>query len=642
MSDASSLVGQALDGKYRIEKVLGAGGMGSVFLATHLGTDRIVAVKVILDKFADHEEFMARFQREARAAGRLRHPNIVDITDFGHTHLQGQPLVYLVMEYLEGSSLSAVLEEEGRLSLEWVVDLTNQLCAALQVAHDRGILHRDLKPDNLWLVPNGQGGFLLKILDFGLAKLYDPVARRQELERVPEANILETQALHTRPMSPAKHQRANAASTGGEVGLTEVGTILGTPAYMSPEQCRGARHLDPRSDLYSVGVILYQMLSGETPFKGDSLTLLDKHIQATPPDLGTVRPDLPKPVVEVVKACLNKDPEARPEGAAHLGAQLRAGAMGFPQLASRAMETFLKNTQVCLFFSLRFNGLFLLVLGLWCVLGHRLAPRLNAIQPDGLSDAEAKAWFFRTQEPVFWWLLAGILAMSLLFRSIYQMMNQFFLLSLLNRVLPQKALRIQDFFHNPGLNALSKGIGTTILKMIRLYLGGLMVGLPLALVLLHFGQELLATVFVFLGVASVLVTLLWDVNRLRKTPLGVNGMRFLFLEILEPDELAKLGEARKRGTRISTGEVFEILLMLPYLALVFLSLRQIMGPKSLLLLGAWGRSATLLLLVLPFFCLLVAEGNLLTWDAAGVNTKAILSRLRTRFFPGKSWFEREA
>ena len=201
MVELSSLVGQILVGKYRLEEKLGQGGMGAVFRATHLGTDRVVALKLIAPALADQEEFLARFQQEARATGRLRHPNIVDLTDFGFAELEGRKVAYLVMEFLEGSSLTQVLEAEGCLSLAWASDLIGQLCSALQAAHDKGILHRDLKPDNLWLVPNGLGGFLLKILDFGLAKLYDPMERRKELGAAVDQDILETQAFKNMPMA---------------------------------------------------------------------------------------------------------------------------------------------------------------------------------------------------------------------------------------------------------------------------------------------------------------------------------------------------------------------------------------------------------------------------------------------------------
>src|SRR5216117_3105302 len=171
MTSLDRYVGQILDGKYRLERLLGQGGMGAVYLATHLGTDRYVALKLIAPQFMRNREFVERFKREARAAGRLRHPNVVDVTDFGFARSGNESVAYLVMEYLDGCTLSDVLFEENRLPLYWVVDILEQVCSAVHEAHQQGILHRDLKPDNIWLEPNGLGGYRVKVLDFGIAKL---------------------------------------------------------------------------------------------------------------------------------------------------------------------------------------------------------------------------------------------------------------------------------------------------------------------------------------------------------------------------------------------------------------------------------------------------------------------------------------
>src|SRR5215213_4360646 len=164
-------IGEVLDGKYRIEKLLGKGGMGAVYLAVHLGTERPVALKVIAPEFMRNEQFIERFKREARAAGRLRHPNVVDVTDFGFATRGAERVAYLVMEYLDGCTLADVLAEEKRLPLDWVVDILEQVCSAVDEAHQQGIVHRDLKPDNIWLEPNRRGGYTIKVLDFGVAKL---------------------------------------------------------------------------------------------------------------------------------------------------------------------------------------------------------------------------------------------------------------------------------------------------------------------------------------------------------------------------------------------------------------------------------------------------------------------------------------
>lgn len=154
MTSLEQYVGQTLDGKYHLERLLGQGGMGAVYLATHLGTERYVALKLIAPQFMRNEEFVERFKREARAAGRLRHPNVVDVTDFGFAHAGSESVAYLVMEYLDGCTLSDVMAEEERLPLYWVTDILEQVCSAVHEAHQQGIVHRDLKPDNIWLEPN--------------------------------------------------------------------------------------------------------------------------------------------------------------------------------------------------------------------------------------------------------------------------------------------------------------------------------------------------------------------------------------------------------------------------------------------------------------------------------------------------------
>src|SRR5882762_9625224 len=164
-------VGQVLDSKYHLERLLGQGGMGAVYLATHLGTERFVALKLIAPEFMRNDEFVERFKREARAAGRLRHPNVVDVTDFGFAQTGNDRVAYLVMEYLDGCTLGDVLVEERRLPLEWVVDILEQVGSAVHEAHQQGIVHRDLKPDNIWLEPTRLGGYRVKVLDFGIAKL---------------------------------------------------------------------------------------------------------------------------------------------------------------------------------------------------------------------------------------------------------------------------------------------------------------------------------------------------------------------------------------------------------------------------------------------------------------------------------------
>src|SRR5438067_13317577 len=178
MTPLERYVGQVLDEKYRLERLLGQGGMGAVYLATHLGTGRYVALKLIAPQFMRNSEFVERFKREARAAGRLRHPNVVDVTDFGFARAGNESVAYLVMEYLDGCTLSDVLAEETRLPLYWVVDILEQVCAAVEEADQQGILHRDLKPDNIALEPNGLGGYRAKDLDVGMARVAETATAR--------------------------------------------------------------------------------------------------------------------------------------------------------------------------------------------------------------------------------------------------------------------------------------------------------------------------------------------------------------------------------------------------------------------------------------------------------------------------------
>ena len=189
MPGVEEYVGEVLDDKYRLEHLLGKGGMGAVYLATHLGTERYVALKLISHQFMRNNEFVERFKREARAAGRLRHPNVVDVTDFGFARVKAGQVAYLVMEYLDGCTLGDVLAEEKRLPLEWVADILDQVCSAVHEAHQQGIIHRDLKPDNIWLEPNRLGGYRVKVLDFGIAKLGEASASSRDDD--PAATIID-------------------------------------------------------------------------------------------------------------------------------------------------------------------------------------------------------------------------------------------------------------------------------------------------------------------------------------------------------------------------------------------------------------------------------------------------------------------
>ena len=364
-------VGEVLDEKYRLEKLLGQGGMGAVFLATHLGTERYVALKLIAPQFMRNDEFVERFKREARAAGRLRHPNVVDVTDFGFAHVNEGRVAYLVMEYLDGCTLGDVLAEEKRLPLEWVADILEQVCSAVHEAHQQGIIHRDLKPDNIWLEPNRLGGYRVKVLDFGIAKLGptgEPVpddnAAATIIDNVSamsatadlEVNTLLQSPQLTKPHPP--HDRfadEDGTLLFGETGgvatrhvgtttargsaLTRVGAIMGTPLYMSPEQCGGG-HVDMRSDIYSLGVIAYQMLAGEPPFAGNTATVMKAHREQSPQHLRERSTKTPKRVAGVVMSALAKDPAERPPTAFAFASALRGQAEGVGALYRRAFSLY--------------------------------------------------------------------------------------------------------------------------------------------------------------------------------------------------------------------------------------------------------------------------------------------------------------
>ena len=423
MTGLEKYVGEILDEKYRLEQLLGSGGMGAVYLATHLGTERYVALKLIAPQFMRNEEFVERFKREARAAGRLRHPNVVDVTDFGFATVTNGRVAYLVMEYLDGCTLGDVLAEEQRLPLDWVVDILEQVCSAVHEAHQQGIIHRDLKPDNIWLEPTRLGGYRVKVLDFGIAKLgeasvpmlsddsaatiidgFTAVANEDALapagdsekatliQPLPDDGRTQHAAgssgaavktavydsseeagtrifaaktgVHDAPnltgrfasehdefhdsdgtllLDNGTHSSGtrSAHATTAEAGsaLTRVGAIMGTPLYMSPEQCSGAQ-IDMRSDIYSLGVIAYQMLTGEPPFSGNTSTVMRAHREEPPTHLRERTTKIPKRVAAVVMSSLSKTPSERPATAFALASSLRGQAEGVGALYRRAFSLY--------------------------------------------------------------------------------------------------------------------------------------------------------------------------------------------------------------------------------------------------------------------------------------------------------------
>lgn len=267
-------VGQIIADKYRLERLLGRGGMGEVYEARHVVVGRRFALKLLHPHLAQGGSAVARFLREARAAGSLENPHIAAVVDFATT---SDGLPFLVMEYLEGRSLGRLLSSEGPLLVPRAVSLLLQVCRGLEAAHRAGIVHRDLKPDNLFVVKQPDGSELLKILDFGIAKLVgEPSAQ-----------------------------------------LTHSGAVLGTAFYMAPEQARGEKQVDFRVDIYALGVIAFELLSTHKPHPGDSYNAILAHILTQPPEsLHSFRPGLPEGLVELVEAALAFEPAARPSSAA--------------------------------------------------------------------------------------------------------------------------------------------------------------------------------------------------------------------------------------------------------------------------------------------------------------------------------------
>ena len=266
-----ALLGQVLAGKYRIEERLSAGGMGTVYRGTHVLMDKTVAVKVLNPSLAADEKIVARFSREARAASKISHPHALSVTDFGEAE---NGVVFLVMEYLDGQTLKQVIRQEGPMPLPRAVEILRQVGGALDAAHGEGVVHRDLKSDNIMLL-SSSGTDYAKVLDFGIAKIKEPEGAY-------------------------------------DPGLTAPDLVIGTPQYMSPEQCSQSPDIDARSDIYSLGIILYEMLVGHVPFTGGSPTsIMLQHLQHQAPSVLAERGDLPEAIGRVVARALEKRPEDR-------------------------------------------------------------------------------------------------------------------------------------------------------------------------------------------------------------------------------------------------------------------------------------------------------------------------------------------
>src|SRR5262245_32472561 len=319
-SGTDRMIGRLLDGKYEIEALCGRGGMGAVYRATHLGTGRRVAVKVIAPELAGNSEFIDRFRREAKTIGLLRHSNIVNVTDFGITGEGRETVAYLVMEHLEGNTLAERLKNRRPMPISEVIAILSQVCAAIDEAHRLGILHRDLKPENIWLEPAANGTHV-KVLDFGIARMQELLAF-DALESPPEL----IEPVIPKPLFSITEEETLRLNYTAQQ-LSRFGSLMGTPKYMSPEQCRGER-LDKASDVYSLGVIAYQMLAGDPPFIGTMPEILIQHREAEPISLREKRWAIPAAIDAVVRHALAKDKNARPATAGAFAYQLKLHSEG--------------------------------------------------------------------------------------------------------------------------------------------------------------------------------------------------------------------------------------------------------------------------------------------------------------------------
>jgi serine/threonine protein kinase len=339
-----SLPGSVLDHKYKIEQQLGRGAMGAVYQATHVGTMRTVALKVIVPKLAAAAEFSQRFKREAEAAGRLRHPNVVNVTDFGVTRVEDGDLAYMVMEYLDGQTLSAHLKSEPRPSFNFILDVVDQTALALDAAHRAGIVHRDLKPSNIWLEPNRRGAYNVKVLDFGIAKVSNRAAAQPHPASYEEETIVMMPAAASSEEEP---ESPTLLSTPSYLRTT-VGTLLGTPAYMAPEQCQGAE-VDFRADIYSLATIVYEMLCSRLPFQAEDFKqLVRMQLHDTPQTPHQRDPTVPVDLSDAVMSGLDKDPAGRPSSAGAFASRLRSVAEGELTPIRRSKDVFHTHTN-CFF-----------------------------------------------------------------------------------------------------------------------------------------------------------------------------------------------------------------------------------------------------------------------------------------------------
>ncbi|HEX2871589.1 MAG TPA: serine/threonine-protein kinase [Polyangiaceae bacterium] len=282
------MLGSTIDGKYQIVRLLGQGGMGAVYEAAHLGTGRRVALKVILGELGISRDAILRFQREARAAGVIESQHIVQVLDTGIDREHGVP--FMVMEYLTGEDLQKLCERLGPLPPDLALRITAQACSGLHKAHQAHVVHRDIKPANIYLAHRDDGDVVVRLLDFGIAKV-----KEDQLNGSPDQ------------------------------GLTRTGNMLGSPLYMSPEQAQGLKSVDQRTDVWSLGAVLYEALSGKTPHhRAETLGQLIMAICSSPPaPIQQLAPSVPPPIAEIVHRALRLDPDERFQSAAEMRDAIR-------------------------------------------------------------------------------------------------------------------------------------------------------------------------------------------------------------------------------------------------------------------------------------------------------------------------------
>jgi serine/threonine protein kinase len=290
--------GRVVAGKYRVERVIGEGGMGVVVAATHVELDQLVAVKFLLPEAMRHPEVVERFLREARVAARVKSEHVARVTDVGRVEPSGVP--FIVMEYLEGSDLGALIDSTGRLPLDEACEIGLQACEALAEVHSAGIIHRDLKPSNLFITRRADGSPSLKLLDFGISKLIE---------------------------SPG--------DTDVDPALTATATIMGSPSYMSPEQLRSTKEVDARTDVWALGAVLYEAVTGKPAFRGETVPQVCFMIGSEDPvPPSSLRSDIPPELERAILSSLDKKADTR----ATLGVLARALVVGAPLRARVSLE----------------------------------------------------------------------------------------------------------------------------------------------------------------------------------------------------------------------------------------------------------------------------------------------------------------